>query len=95
MTPEPQKEYIITEGELEQLQFCDIDRIRNKYASKVRSRPYNPQQERERVLSELQEMVAQHYCDDGIHRGWVLANTIDRWISKKKEELRSRGGGGG
>jgi hypothetical protein len=43
--------------------------------------------ERNKVLDELQEFIAKIYCDDGIHRGWLLVNRLDRWIADKKNEL--------
>ena len=37
--------------------------------------------EREWVLRELQNVIAQH-CGEGIHKGWVLACPVDMWIVK-------------
>lgn len=38
--------------------------------------------EREKVLRDLQNIIAQH-CGEGIHKGWLLAYPIDRWIADK------------
>jgi hypothetical protein len=78
-------EYIITEENLQEV-FEHADwGMTNFQKFKDKLHPYNPQAEREKVLHNIQHVIAEH-CGDGIHKGWVLAHPLDIWIAKELRE---------
>jgi hypothetical protein len=92
MIPPPQSEYFITEEMVQ----C-IEAWTKKYpivskdiASVIRSRPYNSQSEREKVLvmlSEFENWIQRGYSRRGIYE----EETLEK-LRVMKEELRSKGG---
>ena len=99
MTPEPQKEYIITAELLVKLKDAPLQEQADEIAEIVRQRRYTPHQERERVLEEALGLLKDDdFCphperpcsaDD---TPYPCAICI---VKHLQQELRSRGGGGG
>ena len=94
MTPEPQKEfdciYYPMCHKAYELLYCP-KKARGDVCEDYR--PYNPHQEREKVLDEVFQWVDQHPFSirkDGYEYYRVSRNEF----AKKIAELRSRGGGG-
>ena len=88
---EPQKEYIITEEQLERLWVsfdnCEVDEI----LGTVRSRPYNVPTSAEQLITELSDFVHQNaeMVQNKLEDNW---GTFDMMVTAIRKELRAQRG---